>query len=311
MNDVRCPNCHSPITLTTTRCPNCGISLDRKLRRPVRRVELGTHAATIGLSDLFQMALQGIRANKVRAMFPIVGVVFGIGTVILLMAIGRGVKLDITRQFAELGPRVITVRSGNRGEDIINGKQRKELPPPVPPRLLHTSSLELEDVEAVQARDNSGLIQAGTGVTNVTSPMKQKVYAGDTTSGDFIKAPLIGTDEHYPAVRGLRLVAGRFIRNTAEDEDRCVVGQSILKSLFNGITPATAVSSAHRLTVVDPGVRGPQQPGKASSPAQSSASWSHADRQSSAIQIARCTSRYVHFTNCTEFRPTKSTSSSS
>ena len=53
--------------------------------------------------DTLKIALKAIFTNKVRSFLTILGVIIGVGSVVLLTAIGNGLSAYVTQQFNELG----------------------------------------------------------------------------------------------------------------------------------------------------------------------------------------------------------------
>src|SRR5436853_1870540 len=57
-------------------------------------------------------ALRALRESWVRSALTMLGIVIGVGSVVLLVAIGQGVKADVTRQIDVLGVNVVFVVPG-------------------------------------------------------------------------------------------------------------------------------------------------------------------------------------------------------
>ncbi len=53
-----------------------------------------------------------LAANKLRSMLTMLGIIIGVGAVIALMSIGRGVEKYVTDQFASLGSNLLFVAPG-------------------------------------------------------------------------------------------------------------------------------------------------------------------------------------------------------
>src|SRR3989338_1593648 len=61
------------------------------------------------LINLWFTALQSLARNKTRTLLTILGIVIGVGSVIILMAIGEGLKKNVSGQFEALGSNIIIV----------------------------------------------------------------------------------------------------------------------------------------------------------------------------------------------------------
>src|SRR5690242_14416779 len=64
------------------------------------------------LSEIFFLAIESLRANKLRAGLTMLGMIIGVGAVVLLVSIGNGAKLYVTTSFQGLGTNLIIVQPG-------------------------------------------------------------------------------------------------------------------------------------------------------------------------------------------------------
>ncbi|MGL4648012.1 MAG: ABC transporter permease, partial [Caldilineaceae bacterium] len=62
--------------------------------------------------ESFRVAMRALSANKLRSVLTMLGIIIGVGAVIALMSIGRGVEKYITDQFAGLGSNLLFVVPG-------------------------------------------------------------------------------------------------------------------------------------------------------------------------------------------------------
>ncbi len=67
--------------------------------------------------DLFKISLASIVSNKLRTMLSMLGVIIGVITIILVVAIGTGAQKQVQDQFKSLNVNTIMVM-GMRGIDI-------------------------------------------------------------------------------------------------------------------------------------------------------------------------------------------------
>ena len=51
----------------------------------------------MGLSESIRLALEGLRANKMRSLLTMLGIIIGIGAVIGILTVGNGLTGSITR----------------------------------------------------------------------------------------------------------------------------------------------------------------------------------------------------------------------
>lgn len=66
----------------------------------------------MNLREALWAALEALAINKVRSTLTMLGVIIGVATVILLVALGQGAKTNVTKEFARLGANVLFVVPG-------------------------------------------------------------------------------------------------------------------------------------------------------------------------------------------------------
>lgn len=64
------------------------------------------------LIESIRVAMRALAANKLRSMLTMLGIIIGVGAVIALMSIGRGVEKYVTDQFAGLGSNLLIIVPG-------------------------------------------------------------------------------------------------------------------------------------------------------------------------------------------------------
>jgi putative ABC transport system permease protein len=62
-------------------------------------------------ADLFQEALLALSANRLRSALTMLGIVIGVASVILMLAIGEGSKRNVARTISSLGAAQVIVSS--------------------------------------------------------------------------------------------------------------------------------------------------------------------------------------------------------
>ena len=63
--------------------------------------------------EAMRIAMRALAANKLRSILTMLGIIIGVGAVIALMSIGRGVEKYVTDQFAGLGSNLLFVSPGS------------------------------------------------------------------------------------------------------------------------------------------------------------------------------------------------------
>ena len=82
--------------------------MQQQTTQPARRRE----ALAMLLGETVAVALQSIRANKLRSVLTMLGIIIGVGAVITMVALGSGAQKAVQDRIAALGANVFTVFAG-------------------------------------------------------------------------------------------------------------------------------------------------------------------------------------------------------
>ncbi len=95
----------------------------------------------------FILALEGVGANRLRAILTALGIVFGVAAVIAMLAIGSGAKQAILEQMKLIGTNNIVIEAVvPQEEDEITGGNADD----ASNKNSYTPGLTLKDAEAIQ-----------------------------------------------------------------------------------------------------------------------------------------------------------------
>jgi putative ABC transport system permease protein len=168
--------------------------------------------------ELFKLAFSSLRANKMRSVLTTLGIIIGVFSVILLMALGSGLQRYITDQISGLGSNLIFVIPGQVGGARTPGGQQ-------------TNKLVINDAKNLQAR-LSDIAEVGP-VVQKTATLK---YTNRTDKG----VSVLGTTANYPEIIvSTAMERGRFFTSTQERSGAhvAVIGQTVKTKLFNRENP--------------------------------------------------------------------------
>ncbi len=143
------------------------------------------------LVESFRVAMRALAANKLRSVLTMLGIIIGVGAVIALMSIGRGVEKYITDQFAGLGSNLLFLVPGQLDEldPATAGQGGLELFT-LSDALAISDQSRVPDVVAV-APEFSGNATVTRGENDMrvsvtaTTPDFPEVRAWDVTQGTF------------------------------------------------------------------------------------------------------------------------------
>jgi len=168
----------------------------------------------MGFLESLRLALEGLRANKMRAALTMLGIIIGIAAVIGILTVGDGLSSTITGTMSSLGASSITVTlrqtnsdaPGITEDDRITEEMIDEMRDRYP-----------SDIEAVSLTESVGSGQARDG----------RLYANLSISG---------VNEEYFVVNEVTLLAGRLVKDRDMQGERmvCVVSEKLVNNLFDG-----------------------------------------------------------------------------
>jgi len=93
----------------TRTAPEDGANAERLERAPPKP---GKGAALLRLREAFDMSLKALLAHRVRSVLTMLGIIIGIASVVLVVALGTGTQEKVLDNISSLGTSTITVRSG-------------------------------------------------------------------------------------------------------------------------------------------------------------------------------------------------------
>lgn len=165
-------------------------------------------------------ALRALRANALRTILAMLGIIIGVAAVIVMVSISQGAGREIDRFINTLGTNLITVTPRSVDDGPRQGGEEGRIP--FTDRDVESLRDRVDGVRAVSGMLRGRSTVVGIGVNWPTS--------------------LVGTDEAYLEVRDWPLIEGRNI--TASDVRAgakvALVGQTVATELFGGATPIDA-----------------------------------------------------------------------
>jgi putative ABC transport system permease protein len=181
------------------------------------------------IGPILRIALRAIRANTLRAVLTMLGVIIGVGAVVAMVALGAGARTAVAAQVQNLGSNLLLALPGSAtmgGVQLGLGAQQ---------------NLTWDDAEAVKAR-----VPEVAAVTAEFMRNAQVVFAGANTS-----TSVIGVTPTYQEVRDHHVVLGIFF---TDDDNRirarvAVLGPNVVETLF-GSRDANPVGASIKINRV-------------------------------------------------------------
>jgi len=168
--------------------------------------------------EAFGTAWDNLRAHKLRSALTMLGMVFGVGAVIAMLAIGAGAERQAMGMIESLGLRNVLVRAVDLEEDEAD--EVRERSPGVAPR----------DIAAIE--------EAVPGVELALPRVEVDAYKVISAGGKS-EAKVYGVAAAHAGLAGLAVAEGRFL-DPLDERDHAqvaVVGEEVRRDLF-GFEPA-------------------------------------------------------------------------
>jgi putative ABC transport system permease protein len=171
----------------------------------------------MSIGEAFRIALQGLLSNPMRSILTMLGIIIGVGSVIVMIALGSGAAKATEDTIKKLGTNVLTV--------MPNSQMRGG----VSQGLGSQQTMKFEDAEALE---------------KLCPSVKYAIpeYRGQGTvkfQNQNTKTTIYGATPPYFEVRNLPIKDGKaFTQNDVKNKAKvAIIGDSIRETLFGGIQP--------------------------------------------------------------------------
>ena len=158
------------------------------------------------------VSLGALRANKMRSLLTMLGIIIGVGAVITMIALGQGAKKAVETQIQSMGANLLFVRPGAARQGFVRTQ------------MGSTVNLTNEDAQYIQEKCPAVAKVVPESYANAQLKYKNKNW----------NARIVGTTPEYPAVRNVTPVQGSFFnqKEVYNKERVCVLGQTVYENLF-------------------------------------------------------------------------------
>ncbi|MCL4690965.1 MAG: ABC transporter permease [Candidatus Hydrogenedentes bacterium] len=187
----------------------------------------------MGWIEYFNVAIESITQNRIRAFLTMVGVTIGVLSVVLLVALGEGAQAYVSKEFADLGTNLLIVTPGKQETSgmmpIVAGSFRK---------LTYENAKEIE--------------RRGVGIKDVSPEV---VGAGAIRYGNRERNSMVfGVSPAIERIRDIHVERGRFITETDLDKNMkvCLLGAKLKDELFgtnNAMYEKVSINRSKHLVV--------------------------------------------------------------
>lgn len=172
----------------------------------------------------FDIAIEAIRRNKLRALLTSLGIIFGVGSVIAMLAIGTGAQQEVLAQMQLLGTNnviiqpVIQQEEGNVDEEA-GAEESKRFSP----------GLTLEDLKSIQAI-----------LPEIEFVSPEILYETNFIRNARMRTgKLVGVNDDYFNINNFEIVDGTNFSDTQIENSSpvCIIGYDVRSKFFAGQDP--------------------------------------------------------------------------
>jgi putative ABC transport system permease protein len=163
--------------------------------------------------NAFLLALRELRRNVLRSFLTILGIVIGVAAVIVMVTLGSGATVQVSKQIASLGSNVVMILPGQMG----------------PGRGSSVAPFRENDVEAIRRDIGELKAVAPAGSKSVTAVFANKNWSTAVT----------GSTNDYFMVANWVIARGRTFTESEmrAGKPACVIGATVNKELFGAQDP--------------------------------------------------------------------------
>ena len=196
-----------------------------------RERQPAAQAGGMGLGEIVATALAAVKANKMRSLLTMLGIIIGVGAVIVMVSLGNGASASVAQRLQGLGTNLLTITPGSqRGPGFVAAGAG--------------SNKTLTSADATAISNQVG------GLSGVSPVLNINVQA--VSSGANWNTQVQGVYPVYQGIENWQVQAGSLL--TAQDEQQAstvaVIGQTVLDNLFgNGNAGSGDAASAVGQTI--------------------------------------------------------------
>lgn len=171
--------------------------------------------AVYKVTDIVLLGLRGVTTHKIRSLLAVLSILFGVWSVIAMLAINEGARYEAELSLRQMGTDKFIIQSVKPPQDSSSAERRSW--------MLHYGLTRI---------DYRRLASNLPGVVGHVSGHERRKFAQYRSK--LIPVRVFGTEPSYLQMRGLRILAGRSL--TAADEFRnrnvCVMTWSLARRLL-------------------------------------------------------------------------------
>src|SRR5436190_4346600 len=173
--------------------------------------------SVLRLRRAVRLGIKSLWLHKLRSLLTVLGIVFGVCSVIAMLAIGEGASFEAQEQIKNLGSQNIILRSAK---------------PPEEQKVSDKGSQNYVLQFGLTYKDVSRIRSTIPGVTVVLPARNIRDYVWNISRR--VDCEVVGTVPWYPEMRNHHVASGRFFTDNDMDAQTsvCVLGAEMVPALF-------------------------------------------------------------------------------
>ncbi|HMG35249.1 MAG TPA: ABC transporter permease [Blastocatellia bacterium] len=171
-------------------------------------------------TESIKLALLAIAAHKLRSFLTLLGIIFGVATVIVVVSLIEGFNKYFNDKIADLGSNAFVVNKMGIVTSIQEWIERNK----------KNKDIKLDDLRAI--KENPTYIRDAAGMVRRRGEIKlEKQLLQDVE--------IYGVSSNMIEIDSVKVDQGRYIGNHEEEHGRysCFIGHDIVKNFFAGLDP--------------------------------------------------------------------------
>jgi putative ABC transport system permease protein len=172
--------------------------------------------ASIALRETFALAVDTLRAHKLRSSLTLLGVILAVATLVAVMSVLNGLNLYVATKVANLGANAYIVDRIGIITNFDQWTKARKRPP------FDTADLDALRSDMTLATNVAGLMQT----------------VADVRYGNALRenVSILGATPTYPEIRDIGVSTGRLLTSVDEDHHSpvCVIGADLADQFFPG-----------------------------------------------------------------------------
>ena len=187
--------------------------------------------------DNIRMAFASLWANKMRALFTMLGIIIGIGSVIAIVTVGDSLSGSLTDSLQSFGVNNITVSLQQKSESGSAGGAVRMFSMAQPSEEDLITDAMLEEYSVVYGENIYAIF------------LESSLGAGTVGGGeDTATVQVTGVNAQYADANELDLLCGRFVKDSDGERQLAVVSDLACQTLF-GRADASVLGQSFQVTV--------------------------------------------------------------